>query len=231
MQATSDIYADLRNDGQAMKLVDAWLRLYQTSGGSMEQEGDKEAIIWLAKQEKQNPAMVARIGIEILRREKNMDCKAYMIGEISGLPNTDMAPLIDEIRNQLHQLPRKDDGSIRSDGLDVLETSAIVISRLGEKSDKQLLMSLIQGCPDTLKKRVTDLIGKLDERLTMQASNSRPQKSRGEQSGSASSSERSKPIGIVSFFTDKIIWITGCGLLFLWGILLTRKLVIHLKQK
>ena len=230
LHATSDIYSDLGNDAYAIKLIDAWLRLYQSRDNSIEEE-DKEAIAWWTEQEKLNPAMVARMGIEILKREKDMDCKAYMIGEISGLSNTDKAPLVEEIRHQIQQLPRKEDGGIRSDGLEVLEMSAMVLARFGEASDKQLLLSLLRDCPDTFKNRMNESIRKLDERQAKQATNSRPPKSRSGQLGSASASEHSKPDGNEVFSSNRLAWMIGSGLFLLGGILLSRKTVAYLKRK
>ena len=203
LQATSEIYSDLRSDSQAMKIIDALLRDYQLGDSPVCQSGDKEALRWLGKQVRLDPAKVAQIAMLILKRESDMGCKSFVVQFLSGMENTDKGPLVEEIRNQLQQLPRNEDRGIRSDGREFLETSAIVLSRLGAEQDKQTLLSLIEGGPDLFKTRVSKAINELDERLAK---------------------EKVKPLwlttgerlaGIVSFLSRRWTWIIGCGLLFL----------------
>jgi len=237
LQATSGIYDDLRNDANAIKMVDAWLRMYQLGDNPSQQEGDREAFVWLANQERMNASKVSQIGIEIVKREKDLNCKSFLISEVSDIQNIDKQPLVEEIHNQLQQLPRKENGDIRRDGFDFIHTSAIVLSRIGTESDKQILLALSRDCPDDIQIKVANEIKKLDERLARERTNPRAPKGRGEPAGPSSSSGRPEngdpqTGGTDPSFSSRWPWILGGGLVLLGGILLlARRMMTHPNRK
>jgi len=201
LKASSEIYSDLRNDEYAMKVIDAYLTIFQSKPDSpIRQPGDDEAFVWLNKQEKQDAGKVARIGLEILKREKDMECKAFIMDVLSCYKNTEKAPLIDEIRNQLQQLPRDEEGKISYKGSLFLYHAAEVLSKYGNESDKQILLNLSRDCTDHAKSEramVTNAINSLDEKLAKEKADLRPAR--------------------------VWIWITGCALFLVGGILLVWK--------
>lgn len=231
-QATSEIYADLSNDASVIRIIDAWLRMYQMGDDSI-QAGDKEALAWWAKQVKLDPSKVAGVGIEILKREKDMYCKAFMVDSILSLKNFDKTPLFEEIHKQLQQLPRNENGSIRSDGYALLQNSAMALSNDGMESDKDLLLSLSRDCPDLIKIMISNEVKKLDERLAKEKANPRPPKSRG---GPASATGHPGNTGTQSaiaesFYSNHWTWVIGGGLILIGGSLLARRIISHPNRK
>lgn len=235
-QATSGIYADFSNDTTVIRIIDAWLRMYQKGDSSFMQEGDKEALAWWDKQTKLDPSKVARVGLEILKRETDVHCKAFMVDSISSLKPFDKAPLIEAIHNQLQQLPRNENGGIRADGYPLLESSAMALASYGAESDKDLLLSLSRDCPNLLKTMVSNEVKKLDERLAKEKANPRPPKSRGGQDGPASATGRPGNTGTQSaiaefLYSNHWTWIIGGGLILIGGSLLARRFISHPNRK